>query len=68
MPSGVGRESYADAHDKLTADTGKATAAQLSTIADEILSVAGLLRAEPRLRRWSPASSRTPRWTSWPRS
>ena len=51
MPSGVGRESYADAHDKLTADTGKATAAQLSTIADEILSVAGLLRAEPRLRR-----------------
>jgi F-type H+-transporting ATPase subunit delta len=51
MPSGVGRESYADAHDKLTADTGKATAAQLSTIADEILSVAALLRAEPRLRR-----------------
>jgi F-type H+-transporting ATPase subunit delta len=51
MPSGVGRESYADALDKLTADTRKATAEELATIADEILSVAGLLRAEPRLRR-----------------
>src|SRR6266545_4448912 len=51
MPSGVGRESYADALDKLTADTSKATAEELATIADEILSVAGLLRAEPRLRR-----------------
>jgi F-type H+-transporting ATPase subunit delta len=51
MPSGVGRESYADALDKLTAETSKATAEELATIADEILSVAGLLRAEPRLRR-----------------
>jgi len=49
--SSVNRESYADAYDKLGAGTAKATAAQLATIADEILSVAGLLRAEPRLRR-----------------
>jgi len=45
------RESYAAAVDELTANTGKATAAQLATVADEILSVAGLLRTEPRLRR-----------------
>ncbi|HKO28547.1 MAG TPA: F0F1 ATP synthase subunit delta [Solirubrobacteraceae bacterium] len=51
MPSTVNRESYADASDRLLADTGKATTAQLATVADEILSVAGLLRAEPRLRR-----------------
>jgi len=51
MASGVSRESYADAIEKLAAETGKATAAQLATIADEILSVASLLRAEPRLRR-----------------
>ena len=37
--------------EKLTADTTKVTAAQLATVADEILSVAGLLRAQPRLRR-----------------
>src|SRR3954451_22975452 len=51
MASSESRESYAAAVDKLTADTGKATAAQLATIADEVLSVAALLRAEPRLRR-----------------
>lgn len=51
MASLVTRESYADALDKLSADTARATAEQLSTVADEILSVAGLLRAEPRLRR-----------------
>ena len=49
--SSVSRESYANASDKLTAATAKATAAQLATVADEILSVAGLLRAQPRLRR-----------------
>jgi F-type H+-transporting ATPase subunit delta len=49
--SSVSRESYAEASDKLTAGTAKATAAQLATIADEILSVAGVLRAQPRLRR-----------------
>jgi F-type H+-transporting ATPase subunit delta len=45
------RESYAKALEKLSAETRTATAAQLATIADEVLSVAGLLRGEPRLRR-----------------
>lgn len=47
----VNRESYAAAAEKLTADTRRATAAQLATIADEILSVARVLRGQPRLRR-----------------
>jgi F-type H+-transporting ATPase subunit delta len=51
MASIVNRESYADASDKLSADTGKASVQQLATVADEVLSVAGLLRAQPRLRR-----------------
>ncbi|WP_130508934.1 F0F1 ATP synthase subunit delta [Krasilnikovia cinnamomea] len=51
MMSSVTRESYAEATDKLATTTTKATAAQLATVADEILSVARLLRAEPRLRR-----------------
>jgi F-type H+-transporting ATPase subunit delta len=51
MPSSESRVSYAETLDRLTADTSKATAAQLATVADEVLSVAGLLRAEPRLRR-----------------
>jgi F-type H+-transporting ATPase subunit delta len=50
MPS-AGREAFANAVDKLNVDAGTATAAQLTTIADEILLVAGLLRTEPRLRR-----------------
>ena len=51
MASSASRAAYAAAAEKLTADTAKATAAQLATVADEILSVAGLLRAQPRLRR-----------------
>ena len=51
MASGASRESYAAAIEKLAADTGTATAAQLATVADEILSVTALLRAELRLRR-----------------
>ena len=51
MASGVSREAYGEASDQLAADTASATAAQLATVADEILSVAGLLRAQPRLRR-----------------
>jgi F-type H+-transporting ATPase subunit delta len=51
MASSVSREALAAASEKLTADTATATAAQLATVADEILSVAGLLRAQPRLRR-----------------
>jgi F-type H+-transporting ATPase subunit delta len=64
MASGASRESYADAIDKLTAETGTATAAQLATVADEILSVAGLLRTEPRLRRALTDPSRSGRQRS----
>jgi F-type H+-transporting ATPase subunit delta len=59
MASGASRESYAAATERLAADTGKATAAQLATVADEILSVAGLLRAQPRLRRALTDSARS---------
>ncbi|MFC3383957.1 F0F1 ATP synthase subunit delta [Couchioplanes azureus] len=51
MMATVNRESYAAAAEKLTADTQTATAAQIAITADEILSVARLLRGEPRLRR-----------------
>ncbi|RAK26999.1 ATP synthase F1 subcomplex delta subunit [Actinoplanes lutulentus] len=51
MTSSVSREAYGEASDRLTADTATATASQLASVADEILSVAGLLRAQPRLRR-----------------
>ncbi|MEU4215270.1 F0F1 ATP synthase subunit delta [Actinoplanes sp. NPDC026623] len=51
MMATVNRESYAAAGEKLAADTRQATAAQLATTADEILSVARLLRGELRLRR-----------------
>jgi F-type H+-transporting ATPase subunit delta len=60
MASIVSRESYADASDRLVADTGTASAQQLATVADEVLSVAGLLRAEPRLRRALTDPSRQP--------
>ena len=51
MASTGSRASYAEALDRLTADTATASAAQLATVADEILSVSRMLRAEPRLRR-----------------
>src|SRR5689334_102297 len=51
MASSVSQQAYNSAVEKLAAGTGSATAAQLATIADEILSVAGLLRAQPGLRR-----------------
>ncbi|MDI6097796.1 F0F1 ATP synthase subunit delta [Actinoplanes sp. NEAU-A12] len=51
MTSSVSREAYGEASERLAANTASATAPQLVTIADEILSVAGLLRAQPRLRR-----------------
>jgi F-type H+-transporting ATPase subunit delta len=60
MASIVKRESYADAADKLTADTSTASAPQLATVADEVLSVAALLRAQPRLRRALTDPSREP--------
>jgi F-type H+-transporting ATPase subunit delta len=51
MASTQSQQSFADAVAKLADATRTATAAQLATVADETLSVAGLLRAEPRLRR-----------------
>jgi F-type H+-transporting ATPase subunit delta len=49
--SSASREAYAAAADQLTASAGTATAAQLATTADDILSVAAVLRSQPRLRR-----------------
>jgi F-type H+-transporting ATPase subunit delta len=60
MAPAAGRGSYSDAADKLAAGTAKATAADRATIADEILSVASLLRAEPRLRRALTDPARSP--------
>jgi F-type H+-transporting ATPase subunit delta len=51
MASSVSQQAYAEALERLTADTTSASVAQLATVADEILSVAALLRAQPRLRR-----------------
>jgi F-type H+-transporting ATPase subunit delta len=47
----AGRESYATALDRLEAFVGGADPAKIAAIADGLLSVAGLLRQEPRLRR-----------------
>jgi F-type H+-transporting ATPase subunit delta len=51
MASRVSQQAYAEALERLTADTASASVAQLATVADEVLSVAALLRAQPRLRR-----------------
>jgi F-type H+-transporting ATPase subunit delta len=51
MASSASQQAFAGAADKLADVTGTATAGQLATVADEILSAAGLLRAQPRLRR-----------------
>ena len=51
MASSVSQQAYAEASEKLTAATGTATAEQLATVADEILSVTTLLQSQPRLRR-----------------
>jgi F-type H+-transporting ATPase subunit delta len=61
MASLESRESYAGAVAKLAGDTGSASTAELATVADEILSVAGLLRHEPRLRRALTDPSRSGR-------
>jgi F-type H+-transporting ATPase subunit delta len=61
MASPESRESFSAAAEKLAADTAEATTAQLATVADEILSVAALLRAEPRLRRALTDPSRSGR-------
>jgi F-type H+-transporting ATPase subunit delta len=49
--SAASRESYATAADKLGAYGKRATAVNLTEVADELLAVARLLRREPRLRR-----------------
>jgi F-type H+-transporting ATPase subunit delta len=59
MASAVSRESYAAASDKLSADAGATTSAQLTTTADEILAVARLLKGQPGLRRALTDPSRT---------
>jgi F-type H+-transporting ATPase subunit delta len=51
MASSVSQQAYAEASEKLAADTATASVAQLGTVADEVLSVAALLRSQPRLRR-----------------
>ena len=51
MASSSGRESLAEASDKLTAAMATTSTEQRTAVADEILSMAVLLRAEPRLRR-----------------
>ena len=51
MASSVSQQAYADAVARLTGATTTATGAHLTAVADEVLSVAGVLRAQPRLRR-----------------
>ncbi|MEV4343427.1 F0F1 ATP synthase subunit delta [Actinoplanes sp. NPDC049596] len=51
MASSVSQKAYAEAVEKLGTATASASAAQVATVADEILSVAGLLRNQARLRR-----------------
>jgi len=49
--SAATREAYAEATDKLAAFGNQATTADVAAVADEVLAVARLLQAEPRLRR-----------------
>jgi F-type H+-transporting ATPase subunit delta len=49
--SAVNRVSYAEVSEQLTTLGRQASAADLTTVADEILAVAKLLKGEPRLRR-----------------
>ena len=51
MASSFGRESLAEATEKFVTATADATAEQRTAVADEILSVAALLKTQPRLRR-----------------
>lgn len=51
MTSSVSQQAYAEALERFTAATASASVEQLAAVADEILSVAALLRAQPRLRR-----------------
>ncbi|GAA3259961.1 F0F1 ATP synthase subunit delta [Dactylosporangium siamense] len=47
----INRETYGAAADKLAAFAASADVQRIGAVAEEILSVAGLLRREPRLRR-----------------
>ncbi|MEV0133502.1 F0F1 ATP synthase subunit delta [Dactylosporangium sp. NPDC050688] len=47
----INREAYGAAADKLAAFAASADVQRIGVVAEEILSVAGLLRREPRLRR-----------------
>jgi F-type H+-transporting ATPase subunit delta len=51
LMNNANREAYGAAADKLAEYSASADVAAIATVADEILSVAGLLRSEPRLRR-----------------
>lgn len=51
MASSAGRETLAAATELLSRATGTSTAEQVAAVADEILSVASVLRGQPRLRR-----------------
>jgi F-type H+-transporting ATPase subunit delta len=59
MASSGSLQSYRDAAEKIAADTATASGPQLAAVADEILSVAALLRAQPRLRRALTDSARS---------
>ncbi|MEV1286846.1 F0F1 ATP synthase subunit delta [Micromonospora sp. NPDC049679] len=59
MESATSRESYAAAAERLAAFAGGADAPAIAAAADEILSVADLLRREPRLRRALSDPART---------
>ncbi|HET6479761.1 MAG TPA: F0F1 ATP synthase subunit delta [Actinoplanes sp.] len=51
MASSASQQAHAEATEKFAASTATATVGQIAAVADELLSVAGLLRAQPRLRR-----------------
>jgi F-type H+-transporting ATPase subunit delta len=59
MESATSRESYAAAAERLAVFAGGAEASVIAAAADEILSVADLLRREPRLRRALSDPART---------
>ncbi len=59
MTSPTGREAYREAAGSLADYAREATPEQLTTVADEMLAVSGLLTREPRLRRALADPART---------
>ncbi|GAA3277968.1 F0F1 ATP synthase subunit delta [Dactylosporangium vinaceum] len=51
LSNNANRQAYGAATDKLAESSASADVAAITTVAEEILAVAGLLRREPRLRR-----------------